>query len=114
MANTFKRVTKSSLVTGDVTSSSSTNILTATGASTLIIIGMVCSNKTNTSAAIDIYLSSGSGDSTFLVKNVPVPAGSSFEYIAGNKLVVATGDTIRARANYSSAVDITISYLEQS
>ena len=114
MANTFKRVTKSGLVTADVTSSSTTNILTATGASTLIIIGMVCSNKTSTSTAIDLYLSAASGDSTYLVKNAPVPAGSSFEYVSGNKLVVATGDTIRARANYGSAIDITISYLEQS
>lgn len=114
MANTFKRVTKSSLLTTDVTSDSATNIVTATGASTLIIIGLVCSNKTNTSTAINLYLKTGSGDSTFLVKNAPVPAGSSFEYVSGNKLVVATGDSIRASANYGSAIDITISYLEQS
>lgn len=114
MANTFKRATKSSLLTTDVTTDSATTILTATGASTIIIIGMVCSNKTNVSTAIDLYLKTASGDSTFLVKNAPVPAGSSFEYISTSKLVVGTGDSIRARANYSSAIDMTISYLEQS
>lgn len=114
MANTFKRATKSSLSTADVTSSSATNILTATGANTLIIIGMVTANKTNTSAQVTLYLFSASGDSTFLVKSAPVPAGSSLEYVYGSKLVVGTGDVIRASSNTSSSLDITISYLEQS
>lgn len=114
MANTFKRVTKSSLLTTDVTSDSATTILTATGASTLIIIGMVSANKISNSASINLYLNSSSGDSTFLLKNAPVPAGSSLEYISACKLVLNTGDSIRASSNYASAIDITISYLEQS
>jgi hypothetical protein len=114
MANTFKRATKSSLLTTDVTSDSATTILTATGASTLIIIGMASSNKTATSATVNIYLKTASGDSTFLIKNAPVPAGSTFEYCAGNKIIVGTGDSIRASSNTATAIDLTISYLEQS
>ena len=114
MANTFKRSTKSSLSTADVTTDSATNILTAVGGSTLIVIGMVTANKTITSATLDLYLYSASGDSTYLLKNAPVPAGSSLEYIYSSKLVIASGDVIRARANTSSSLDLTISYLEQS
>lgn len=114
MANTFKRATKSSLSTADVTTDSATNILTATGANTLIIIGMVTANKTNTSTTVDLYLKNSSGDSTYLLKNAPVPAGSSLEYISASKLVLNAGDIIRARANYASALDLTVSYLEQS
>ena len=114
MANTFKRATKSSLSTADVTTDAATNILTATGANTLIIIGMVTANKTNLSTAVDLYLKSPSGDSTYLLKNAPVPAGSSLEYISASKFVMNTGDILRARANYGTALDITVSYLEQS
>jgi hypothetical protein len=114
MANTFKRATKSSLSTADVTTDSATNILTATGANTLIIIGMVTANKTNLSTTVDLYLKSASGDATYLLKNAPVPAGSSLEYISASKLVLNAGDIIRARANYGTALDLTVSYLEQS
>ena len=114
MANNFKRATKSSLVTADVTSSSTTNILTATGANTLIVIGMVTANKTNLSATVDLYLVSSAGDSTYLVRNAPVPAGSSLEYISASKFVMNAGDVLRARSNYSATLDITVSYLEQS
>jgi hypothetical protein len=114
MANTFKRATKSSLSTAAVASDSATNILTATGANTLIIIGMITSNKTATSATVDLYLLSGTGDPTYLLRNAPVPAGSSLEYVNSSKLVMNAGDVLRARANTSSALDITVSYLEQS
>ena len=114
MANTFKRATKSSLLTADVTTQSSTNILTATGGNTLIIIGMITSNKTATSATVDLYLLGGTGDPTYLLKNAPVPAGSSLEYINSSKFVMNGGDVLRASSNTSSALDITVSYLEQS
>ena len=114
MANNFKRVTKSSLSTADVTTDSATNILTATGVNTLIIIGMVTANKTNLSTAVDLYLKSSTGDSTYLLKSAPVPAGSSLEYISASKFVMNAGDILRARANYSASLDITVSYLEQS
>ena len=114
MANTFKRATKSSLSTAAVASSSATNILTATGTSTLVVIGMITSNKTATSATVDVYLLSGAGDPTYLLRNAPVPAGSSLEYINSSKLVMEAGDVLRAGSNTSSALDITVSYLEQS
>ena len=114
MANNFKRATKSSLLTTDVTTDAATNILTATGVNTLIIIGMVIANKTNLSTTIDLYLKSSTGDATYLLKNAPVPAGSSLEYISASKLVMNSGDILRARANYGTALDITVSYLEQS
>jgi hypothetical protein len=114
MANTFKRSTKSSLSTADVTTDAATNVLTATGVSTLIIIGMVTANKTATSATVDIYLKTPSDDSTYILRNAPVPAGSTLEYISSSKLVITAGDVIRARSNTGSALDLTISYLEQS
>ena len=76
MANTFKQATKSSLVT-DAVSSTNTNIVTAGNSSTLIILNALVANKTTTSANVDVYLVPNSGDNVYLLKSVPVPAGST-------------------------------------
>ena len=55
MANTFKNATKQSLVT-DAVSSTNTNILTAGGSSTLILLSAMVANKTSTSVNIDLYI----------------------------------------------------------
>jgi hypothetical protein len=114
MANNFKRATKSSLSTSAVASSSATDVLTATGISTLVVIGMITSNKTATSATVDLYLLTSSGDPTYLLRNAPVPAGSSLEYVNSSKLVMNSGDVLRAGSNTAASLDITVSYLEQS
>jgi hypothetical protein len=114
MANTFTRSTKSSLLTADVTSSATTNIITAGGSATLIILSILVSNKTGSSANGNIYLLPSSGDATFLIKNAPIPAGSSLEMISGSKVIMTASDVLRASSDTASALDITISYLLQT
>jgi len=113
MANTFKQSTKSSLVT-DAVSSSNANIVTAGNTSTLIILNALVANKTSTSANVDLYLVTDSGDDVYLLKSVPVPAGSSLELITGSKIILESSDVLRARADTASALDLTISYLDQT
>ena len=95
MANTFKQATKSSLVTDAVTSTN-TNILVAGASSTVIILNALVANKTSTSANVDVYLVPNSGDNVYLLKSVPV------------------SDVIRARCDTATAMDITLSYLDQT
>ena len=114
MANTFTKKTKSSLLTADVTSSATTNVVTAGGTSTLIILSILVSNKTGSSANANIYLVPNSGDAAFLIKNAPVPAGSSLEMISGSKIIMNASDVLRASSDTATALDITISYLEQN
>ena len=113
MANTFKQATKSSLVT-DAVSSSNTNIVTAGNSSTLIILNALVANKTTTSANVDVYLVPNSGDNVYLLKAVPVPAGSSLELITGSKIILESQDVLRARCDTSTAMDLTLSYLDQT
>ena len=113
MANTFKQATKSSLVT-DAVSSSNTNIVTAGNSSTLIILNALVANKTTTSANVDVYLVPNSGDNVYLLKSVPVPAGSSLELITGSKIILESQDVLRARCDTSTAMDLTLSYLDQT
>ena len=113
MANTFKQATKSGLVT-TVISNSGTNILTAGGSSTLILLSALVANKTSSSANVDVYLVPNSGDSVYFLKEVPVPAGSSLELISGSKIILESGDILRARCDTASAADLTVSYLDQT
>ena len=113
MANTFKQATKSGLVT-TVISNSGTNILTAGGSSTLILLSALVANKTSSSANVDVYLVPSSGDEVYFLKAVPVPAGSSLELISGSKIILESGDVLRARCDTATAADLTVSYLDQT
>jgi hypothetical protein len=113
MANTFKVDTKSSLVT-DAVSNSTTNVLSAGGTATIILLSVLVSNKTGTSANVDVYLLTNTGDDVYLIRNAPVPAGSSLELISGSKIIMEASDVLRARSDTSTALDIAVSYLEQT
>lgn len=113
MANTFKIDTKSSLVT-DAVSNTTTNVLSAGASATIIVLSVLVSNKTGTSANVDVYLVTNTGDDVYLIRNAPVPAGSSLELISGNKVIMESSDVLRARSDTSSALDIAVSYLEQT
>ena len=113
MANTFKIDTKSSVVT-DAVSSTNTNVLTAGGSATLVLLSCLVSNKTASSAQVDVFLVTNSGDDVFLIKNAPVPAGSSLEIISGSKIIMESSDVLRINAGTATALDASVSYLEQT
>lgn len=113
MANTFKTDSKSSLVTAVITDPSAT-VVTTGGTATLIILSILISNKTGTGANTDVYVNRNTGDDIYLIRNAPVPAGSSLELINGNKIILQPGDKIQARSDSATALDIIVSYLEQT
>ena len=113
MANTFKVNTKSSCVTDSHTSTNA-NVLSAGGSSTLVLLSILVSNKTASSADVDVFLVTNTGDDVFLVRNAPVPAGSSLELISGSKVIMESSDVLRVRTDTASALDVTVSYLEQT
>ena len=113
MANTFKIATKSSLVT-DAATNANANVLTAGGSATLILLSILVSNKTGSSADVDVYLVTNTGDDVYLIKTAPVPAGSSLELISGSKVIMESSDILRVRPPTASALDVSVSYLEQT
>tara|TARA_R100000329_G_scaffold138770_1_gene120315 strand:- start:13 stop:339 length:327 start_codon:yes stop_codon:yes gene_type:complete len=108
MANTFKIDTKSSV------STSGNNVVTAGGSATLVILSILISNKSASSAQVDVFLVTNTGDDVFLVKNAPVPAGSSLEIISGSKIIMESSDVLQITSNTASALDAAVSYLEQT
>jgi hypothetical protein len=82
-----------------------------------IIIGITLANKTSTGVTASVFLDNFSGSNdVFIVKDATIPAGSSLEVMAGNKIVVqgdgSANDVIRVSSGTSSAVDAIVSVLE--
>ena len=71
-------------------------------------------SKTGASAQVDVYLVTNSGDDIYIIRNAPVPAGSSLEIISGSKIIMESSDILRVRANTATALDVGVSYLEQT
>ena len=112
MANTFKIDTKSSVTTQVITHADAV-IVTAGGSATCVLLSVLLANKTGTSADVDVYLET-TGDDIYLIRNAPVPAGSSLECISGSKVIMESNDKLRVRCATASAIDVSVSYLEQT
>jgi len=119
MANDFKRFTVADVNTS--AGASATAVYTVPSSSSTavesIIIGITLANKSSSGVTASVFLDNydGSND-VYIVKDATIPAGSSLEVMSGNKLVVqgdgSTNDVIRVSSSTSSAVDATISVLE--
>ena len=114
MANTFKLKTK----TG-VNGAALTSVYTVPSSTTAVIIGLTISNIKGQSITADaqIVTASSSGenaDDVYIVKDVPLPAGSSIEVMSGNKIILQAGDIVKASGSNASGndADVILSIME--
>jgi hypothetical protein len=118
MANDFKRFTVSSVNTSVGASASAVYTVPSSGsAMESIVIGITLANKTSTGVTASVFLDNYSGSNdVYIVKDATIPAGSSLEVMSGNKIVVqgdgSANDVIRVSSGTATAVDATISVLE--
>ena len=113
MANTFKLSSKAGVTSADV-------IYTVASSTTTIILGLILGNTTTSQVTATVTLTSDTGNRTNandevnqpdeLITNAPIPAGSSLELLAGNKVVLETTDSISVSA--TGATDVALSYME--
>ena len=47
-----------------------------------------------------------------IVKDIPVPVGSSVEIMAGNKIVLNVGDIVKIDCSVADKLSVTMSYME--
>ena len=111
MANTFKLKTKAGI------DASLTTVYTVPSSTTTVIIGLTISNVKGSSVTADaqIVTASSSGenaDDVYVVKAIPLPAGSSVEVMAGNKIVLETGDVIKVKGSVTDVVYEILSIME--
>ena len=102
------------------TSNANSDLYTAGANTDSVIIGLLLTNKSGASVVADVMIEvqSGQGANVYLVKGAQVPVGSALEVISG-KVVVAntgsgTGDTLQVRCDTASALDATVSILENT
>jgi hypothetical protein len=120
MANDFKRFTAAALSNNTGASADAVYTVPAgSGSSALesIVIGITIANTTTSDRTFDLFLDNYTGsDDAYLAKGVAIPANTSVEFMQGNKIVLqnsgSAGDVLRASADSGSALDITVSVLE--
>ena len=117
MANTFK------VVSHDVMPASSgtpEDLYTTPSSTTTVVLGIMVANVHSSQVTASVKLvsdTSGGGraatnTTTFLVKDAPIPVGSSLELLSGNKVVLETTDKIQIDCSVADKVSITMSIME--
>ncbi len=106
MANTFKLKTKASV---GVTTS---NVYVVPSSTTTVVIGITLANTSGSSVNVGVGITRASSDDISILKNVPVPQGSSLEVMQGNKVVLETTDTITAKSDVNSSLDVALTIME--
>ena len=111
MANDFKSATATSLA---IDSGTYTTLYTAPGSKTSIILEVDIANKHATDdITVDVLISDSSGgNDAFIVKKAPVPLGGSLKVVSGQKIVLETGDALKAAASVATSADAVVSILE--
>jgi hypothetical protein len=122
MATEFLRKTMADVITTALPNAANANsdLYTVPANCDTVIIGLLLTNKSGSSIVADVMIEvqSGQGENVYLVKGAQVPVGSALEVISG-KVVLAntgsgTGDTLQVRCDTASALDATVSILENT
>ena len=108
MANTFKLKTKANVGVTTV------GIYTAPAATTTVVIGITLSNTSGSGVNVGVAVSrtSTTKDDVHLLKNAPIPQGSSLEFMGGNKVVLETNDQINVDSDTNNSVDAALTIME--
>ena len=76
------------------------------------VVGVRIVNVAASAVNVDCYIVNNSNN-TYLIKNCPVPAGSSLELIDGGaKIILKSGDKITAKSDTASSLNAVVSYID--
>tara|TARA_R100000231_G_scaffold125238_1_gene95569 strand:- start:259 stop:594 length:336 start_codon:yes stop_codon:yes gene_type:complete len=109
MANTFKVKTDTGAPTQAGTP---VDLYTVPGSTTTVVLGLILCNLDTSQRTASVKLDPASGDTVFLLKNVPIPTGSSLEVLSGGKIALETGDKIQIDCDVATKIDATLSIME--
>ena len=117
MANTFKVVT---FAAEPNSAGTPYTVYTTPSSTTTVILGLVLANihTSQVTAEVEIVSDTSGGGraatngTSFVIKDAPIPVGSSLELLAGNKVVLETTDTIRVDCSVADKLSGTLSIME--
>ena len=108
MANNFKLKTKAGV------GISTENVYVTPSATTTTIIGITLCNTSGSGINVGVGITRASADDIKILKNVPIPQGSSLEFMQGNKVVLEATDTFTVDSDTNSSLDVALTILEIS
>ena len=106
MANTFKLKTKANV--GLTTS----NVYVVPSSTTTVVIGVTLANTSGSGINVAIGITRASTDDVSVMKNVPIPQGSSLEFMSGNKVVLEATDSLTAYSDVNNTLDVALTIME--
>jgi len=108
MANTFKLKTKASV---GVTTQ---NVYVVPSATTTTVIGITLANVSGSGINVGVGITRAAADNVSILKNVPIPQGSSLEIMQGNKIVLEATDTLTVKSDVISSLDVSVTIMEMT
>ena len=107
MANTFKNKVFNG---SNVVAANDMTVYTVPSSTTTVVIGLTLANTSTSQITVDIKLNAG--QVVHLAKDIPIPASSSVEYMAGNKVVMETGHSPILNSDTGNSLDTVASIME--
>jgi hypothetical protein len=119
MANTFKQIN----FAAEPNSAGTPYVMyTVASSTTAVIIGLLLTNIHTTSVTTEVELVSRTANrggannvangTSFLVKDVSIPNGSTLELLTGGKVVLEAGDVLRIDCSVADKLSGSLSVLE--
>ena len=119
MANTFKVVT---FAAEPASAGTAYKMYTVAGSTTTVVLGLILTNIHSSAVTAEVELVSDTGSrggaknftnrTSFLVKDVNIPAGSSLEVLTGGKVVLETTDYLNIDCSVADKLSGTLSIME--
>ena len=114
MANTFKIKSNAAM---PASAGTPLTLYTCPGSTTTVILGLICCNIDTSQRTVDVKIESDTNytvrnETVFLTKDTPIPATSSLELLAGNKVVLQATDVLKIDSDVAGKIDATLSIME--
>ena len=119
MANTFKVI---NFAAEPNSAGTPFTMYTVASSTTTVVLGLILANINTTAVTAEVELVSttsnragannASNGTSFLIKDVTIPTGSSRELLSGGKVVLEAGDVIRVDCSVADKLSGTLSVME--
>ena len=114
MANTFKLKSNANM---PASAGTPLTLYTCPGSTTTVVLGLLLCNNDTSQRTVDVKIESDTSDTetnatVFLTKDTPIPATSSLEIMAGNKIVLQATDVLKIDSDVAGKIDATLSIME--
>ena len=114
MANTFKVKTNDAMPTN---AGQPLALYTVPSSTTTVILGLMLCNVHTSQVTASVKLESDTSDTetnadVLLVKDIPIPVGSTVELLSGNKVVMQTTDVLKIDCSVAAKIDAALSIME--